>query len=214
MNQQIPVWDILIRLFHWSLALSFFIAYISGEDESLIHIYSGYFIIGLLLFRIVWGFIGTQHARFSDFIYSPKQVTGYLKSLLSGQPQHYIGHNPAGSWMVFALLISLSLTSITGLKLYAVEEGLGPLAYQTAPVSLELISKAHADDDDDEHEYESGKHEDEAEEFWEELHEAFSNLTVFLVFLHIAGVVVASLVHGENLVKAMINGRKQKHEDL
>jgi cytochrome b len=106
--------------------------------------------------------------------------------------------------MVLALLLSLFVVSFSGLKLYAVEEGLGPLA---GPLpSIALVSPAYADDDGDDEDEEDG--ESEGEEFWEEIHEASANFTLFLVFLHIAGVIVSSRLHGENLVKAMFTGRK------
>jgi cytochrome b len=220
-TRQVRVWDPLVRLFHWSLVVSFIVAYFTGEEESLVHVYAGYFIIGLLVFRIVWGFIGARHARFSDFLYSPRRTLGYLKRLLAGQPEHYTGHNPAGGWMIVALLVALALTSWTGLKVYGLE-GYGPLAGNG--MELSLVASAQADDEheeregrEDHEEYENGEehegtgeHEggEEAEEFWEELHEFFANFTVLLIFVHVAGVIVASRLHGENLVRAMITGRK------
>ncbi len=200
---QIPVWDLFIRIFHWSLASLFFIAYLSGDDGETLHVYSGYLIIALITSRIIWGFVGTRHARFNDFVKGPSAVREYFKSLATRKPEHYYGHNPVGGWMVIALIASIILTSYTGLKVYAVEEGLGPLAAKT---QLVLISSAYADGDEyDEHDNE--KH-DEEDEFWEELHEASANFTLFLVFFHIAGVLISSLAHGENLVRAMITGNK------
>ena len=208
----IRVWDPLVRLFHWSLVASFAVAYITGEDESLVHIYAGYIVIGLILFRLLWGFIGTPYARFSSFICSPRRTLDYLKSLRSGHPERFIGHNPAGGWMILALLVSLAITSYTGLELYGAE-GEGPLA---AGTDLSLVAPAHADDnrhdDDDEHEadHEERGHdaEGDAEEFWKEIHEFFANFTLLLIAIHVAGVVVASRMHGENLVRAMLTGCK------
>jgi cytochrome b len=205
MSKEIRVWDPLVRLFHWSLVLSFTIAYLSGEEESNLHIYAGYVVLGLIAFRVLWGLVGTRYARFSDFVTSPATVMRYLKGLLARKPQHYPGHNPAGGWMVIAMLVS-------GLRVYAIEEGLGPLAADTP--ALTLVSTARADDDDDDdhrgHEKNENRHsEDEAaEEFWEELHEVSSNIMLLLIFLHIGGVIVASRMHDEHLVKAMITGKK------
>jgi len=211
--RQVSVWDPLVRLFHWSLVASFVVAYLSGEEESLVHVYAGYFIIGLLAFRVVWGLVGTRYARFSDFLYSPQRTLSYLKGMLSGRPEHYTGHNPAGGWMIIALLVSLALTSYTGLKVYGLE-GEGPLAAGMADISL--VANARADEereDHEEHERHGGHEADEAtEEFWEEVHEFFANFTVLLIFLHVAGVIVASRLHGENLVRAMITGRKNARE--
>ena len=211
-NSEIRVWDPMVRLFHWSLVLTFLISYFTGDEENLLHIYTGYAVLGLIVFRLLWGIIGSRHARFSDFLYSPKKVIEYIKGLLSGKPQHYVGHNPAAGWMVIALLISLFVASISGLKVYAVEEGKGPLAGLTTEFSL--ISSANADDDDDDKEHDEHGYNDEkggekeGDEFWEELHEVSANLTLLLIFLHVAGVIVSSKLHKENLVKAMITGRK------
>jgi len=212
---QIRVWDPLVRLFHWSLVASFAVAYFSGEEESLVHIYAGYSVAGLLAFRLLWGFIGTRYARFSDFLYSPRRTLDYLKGLRSGRPEHFTGHNPAGGWMIIMLLVSLALTTYSGLEVYGLEGG-GPLAGTGAQISL--LASARADDDrheGDEHEgtgaragHDGDEGDESAEEFWEELHELFANFTVFLVLIHVAGVLVAGRLHGENLVRAMITGRK------
>jgi cytochrome b len=198
-TQEIKVWDIAVRLFHWSLVVSFFVAYLSGEDEdSLLHIYAGYVVCGLMPFRILWGFVGTKHARFWDFIYGPATTFSYLKSLLAGKPLHYLGHNPLGGWMVIFLLACLFAVSWSGLEAYA-NEGKGPLAH----TDLILTKNAYAHGD--EHE------EDEQEEehgLWGEVHEALSEFTLALVFVHIFGVIIASIAHRENLVRAMITGRK------
>lgn len=204
----IRVWDPLVRVFHWSLVVAFIVAWLSGEEESLVHVYAGYVILGLVGFRIVWGLVGPRYARFSNFLYSPGRTVSYLRSLLSQNPEHYTGHNPAGGWMIVLLLGSLLVAVYTGLEVYAAE-GQGPLA--GGGPGIELIATARADDDsDDEHE---GDDENEAEEFWEELHEFSANFTLLLVFVHIAGVLVASYVHRENLVRAMVTGRKRSNVD-
>lgn len=209
------VWDPLVRLFHWSLVILFTVAYFTGEEDSLWHIYSGYAIIGLLVFRVLWGLVGPQHARFSDFLYSPRRAWRYLKSLASPRPEHYTGHTPAGGWMILALLVSLALTSVSGLKVYGLE-GHGPLAGTDTGIAIVAPAyaddEAGADDEDEEHEGYGGGAE-QAEEYWEEIHEFFSNLTVLLIFLHVAGVIVASVVHRENLVKAMFTGDKRIKQD-
>jgi cytochrome b len=157
---------------------------------------------------VIWGLIGTRYARFSDFVYSPATVIQYLKGLVARKPKHYTGHNPAGGWMVIAMLLSLFVVTVSGLKVYAIEEGLGPLAGE--PPALTVISVAYADDDDAGHrKNENGHGEDEAaEEFWEELHEVSSNFMLFLIFLHIAAVIISGRLHKENLVKAMFTGKK------
>lgn len=205
-NDSVLVWDILVRIFHWSLVGSFAVAYITAEQEGVWHIYAGYTVLGLITFRLVWGFIGTPYARFRQFLYAPKTLVEYLRSLREPQPKHYLGHNPAGGWMIIALLLCLFVISFSGLKLYAIEEGKGPLAGNP---SMPIITAAQADDD--EYDDDDEKHDDEKhaqEEFWEDIHEFVSHFTLFLIFLHITGVVVASRLHGENLVKAMITGKK------
>jgi cytochrome b len=209
-SKTIRVWDLPVRVFHWSLVILFTLAYFTGDEENQLHIYSGYAVLGLVLLRILWGFIGTRYARFTDFIYKPGSVIEYLKRLKSSSPQRYIGHTPPGGWMILALLASLLVTSATGLQVYGLE-GKGPLAADATTIGV--ISPAYANEDEDErergHSEAAGEQENESdEEFWEELHEFFANLTVLLILLHVAGVVISSRLHGENLVKAMISGRK------
>jgi len=206
MNNEIRVWDVLIRIFHWSLVLGFTIAYFTGEEESNLHIYSGYAVLGLITFRILWGFIGTRYARFSNFVCSPKAVRRYLKSLVLTRPKHYVGHNPAGGWMVIAMLFMLFVITISGLKVYAIEEGLGPLA--GAPPAMVILSSAQANDGEDD------DNEDEAaESYWEEIHEVSSNLMLLLVFLHIGGVIISSRLHNEHFVRAMFTGSKVRRTE-
>ncbi len=198
----IQVWDILIRTFHWSLVVSFVIAYFTAEEENIWHIYSGYAVLGLIIFRVIWGLIGSKYARFGNFIYSPGVVIQYIKELIEKRPKHYVGHNPAGGYMIMALILSLFVVSVSGLKVYAVEEGLGPLALINAEITI--TNNAYADQDEN-----NDGHDDHEEEFWEEIHEVSTNFTLFLIFLHIAGVLVSSRLHDENLVKAMITGKKK-----
>lgn len=199
-EERVKVWDIGVRLFHWTLVLLFAVSYLTGEDESLVHIYAGYGVIALIVFRLVWGGVGTRYARFTDFVRGPRATMDYARSMLSGKPARYLGHNPLGGWMVIALLLSLAGACWSGLEAYAVE-GHGPLAQQESF----FIQSAFADDDEDEEEHDK---ENGGDEFWEEVHEVLSNLTLLLVVLHIAGVVVASVIHREKLVKSMIDGYK------
>jgi len=206
-EQRVKVWDIAVRVFHWSLVVLFFVAYFSGDDESLLHVYAGYGVLALVAFRIVWGLVGTKHARFSDFIYGPAATLQYVKSLLSAKPVHYLGHNPLGGWMAVALVVCLIGACWSGLEVYG-KQGYGPLAKHETRV----VSSAMANDDEKEQRSERGteKGKAEGEEFWGEIHEALSNLTLFLVILHIIGSLIASAVHRENLIKAMITGYKTR----
>lgn len=217
----VKVWDPLVRIGHWSLVIAFFTAYFTEDDFMTQHTWAGYIVGSIVLLRVIWGFIGSKHAKFSDFIYSPKAVFGYLAGLLKRKPQHYVGHNPAGGAMVIALLLSLSATAFTGLALFAVEENAGPLAgviasSDKATPAITIITSAYASEDDDESEVSSNKDSvnKDSEEFWEELHEFFANLTLLLVALHIGGVLLSSYMDKENLIKSMITGRKEIPKDV
>ena len=203
-QQTVKVWDIFVRIFHWSLVIFFTVAYFTGEEESNIHIYSGYIILGLVLSRILWGFIGSKYARFSNFVHSPNVVISYMKRMITSSSPRYIGHNPAGGYMVVAMLVLLLLVTYTGLKVYGLE-GEGPLAQDT---SIIIIPSAQTDNDEVTSE-EILEDDESLEEFWEEVHEVLSNLMVLLIILHILGVIYSGRMHRENLPKAMINGRKK-----
>ncbi len=224
-TKTINVWDPIVRIGHWTLVIAFFTAYLTEDDFMTQHIWAGYIVGGVVLFRILWGLGGTgKYARFSNFIYSPSAIFGYLKGLVQRKPQHYVGHNPAGGAMVIALLLSLCGTVYSGLALYAVEEHAGPFANMygnnsAETPSLSLIStaiakeKSHDGDEDDDNEeeneaIESKEVNEQDEEFWEGLHEFFANFTLLLVALHVSGVILSSWIDKENLVKAMITGKK------
>lgn len=111
---EVRVWDPLLRLFHWSLATLMLIAFLA-EDSAWLHETAGYGVAGLVAFRLGWGLIGPRHARFRDFVTGPDEVKAYLRGLLSGHPRRYLGHNPAGGWMILALLSLTGLTAATGI---------------------------------------------------------------------------------------------------
>ncbi len=123
-TRAIKVWDIPTRIFHWLLAASFVIALATAESERLadIHYLAGYAMAGLIGFRLIWGFVGSRHARFADFWPSPKKLLTYLASLTTGKPQNYIGHNPAGAIAIFLLLGFGLVAAISG---WTTQEGIG-----------------------------------------------------------------------------------------
>jgi cytochrome b len=106
MIQRVLVWDVPTRVFHWLLVISFTVIFLTAESERHrdVHVSLGYILLGLIAFRLVWGFVGTHYARFSSFLFSPARIAAYTSSLIRGKPEHYAGHNPAGSVAVFALL--------------------------------------------------------------------------------------------------------------
>lgn len=201
----IKVWDPLLRCFHWSLVVLFTVAFVTGDEESAVHINAGYAVMALVLFRIVWGFVGSEHARFKDFIFAPATVIRYLKALLGGKPQHYFGHNPAGGYMVVLMLATLLVVTVTGLEVYA-QEGHGPLASNDG---VSIIAVASADGDSVES---RPAGEGDAEEYWKEVHEAAAYFMLALIVMHLMGVAVSSFLHKENLVKAMLTGNKESSQ--
>jgi cytochrome b len=166
----VRVWDPLVRLFHWTLVISFTIAWLTEESKGL-HRGAGYLVLGLVAVRLIWGFVGSRHARFANFVPGPRRLLLYASSLRSGHPPRYLGHNPAGGAMIVLMLAMLITTG-----------GSGWLMTTDAFWGIEWV---------------------------EELHTIAANLTVILVFAHVAGVIFSSLAHRENLLVAMITGRKR-----
>jgi len=112
-RKTIPVWDIGVRLFHWSLVTSVTLSYfvISPRD---MHKFFGYTVVALITFRLIWGLIGPKHARFSNFIPGPRKLLGYLRDIARRVEDRYLGHNPAGAAMIVALLLVLGGIGTTG----------------------------------------------------------------------------------------------------
>jgi cytochrome b len=167
----VAVWDPFVRVFHWSLVGLSALAFATGDEVEWLHLLAGYSIAALVALRVGWGFIGPRHARFGDFVRSPRQVLAYLRDAVRLRAPRHLGHNPAGGVMVLALLAMLAGITATGFMMTT-------------------------------------------DAFWgaqwvEDLHEGLVNATLVLIGLHVVGVIFASLEHGENLVRAMITGRKR-----
>ena len=113
----VRVWDPLVRVFHWSLVAAFCVAWVTGGESEGVHTVMGYAILGLVAVRVVWGIIGTRHARFADFIYSPATVVAFLKDTMALRARRYVGHNPAGGVMVVLLLLGLVAITATGIMM-------------------------------------------------------------------------------------------------
>src|SRR5262245_59854067 len=125
--QMVRVWDPLVRIFHWALVVAFFTAYFTeGDLWRSLHVSAGYTVLGLVLARVLWGVIGSPHARFRDFVVGPRTVVAYLKDMLHGRARRFTGHNPAGGAMIVLMLASLVMTTVSGVALYGADAGLGP----------------------------------------------------------------------------------------
>jgi len=180
-EELVKVWDLPLRIFHWLLVAGFFIAYLTEDELLTVHVWAGYLVAGLLVFRLIWGFAGNEYARFSSFLCSPAQSLAYFKDLVALRTKRYIGHNPAGAAMIVLLLVSLLMTVITGFAVYGADQAAGPLA---------SIGSGN-------------------EKMWEEVHEFFANFTLLLVAAHVIGVAIESYIHRENLARAMVHGYKK-----
>jgi len=110
----IKVWDLVVRVFHWSLVATFVVAWLSGDDFENLHEIAGYAILGLVAIRLLWGVVGSHYARFTQFVPNPGSVTFYLKEILKRRERRYLGHNPAGGAMVVALLFAIIITGGSG----------------------------------------------------------------------------------------------------
>lgn len=168
---KILVWDLPTRIGHWLLAAAFVVAWISGENDDwrAVHIAAGSLMATVVLYRLVWGLIGSRHARFASFLTGPRAALAYLRALASGRAPHSTGHNPAAGYAIVGLLGLTLVTALAGLATH----------------------------------WEVGG------EACEELHEGAATALLVLVAVHLAGVAAGSFAHRENLVRAMVSGRKQ-----
>jgi cytochrome b len=207
--RRVAVWDPVVRYGHWLLVAAFVVACLSAEEESggpdPLHVWGGYVVGIIVILRVLWGFVGPRRARFTDFVCGPVAVIRYLIDLLLGRARRYLGHSPAGGAMVLLLLLSRAATVATGLMAYG-QRGKGPLADDGGTA---VIAAAYADEDEARGRLsaETGRNGGEGEN--SELHGTLANITLALVILHMLGVALASIVHRENLVLAMIDGRKR-----
>jgi cytochrome b len=213
----VAVWDPLVRIVHWLLVAGFVTAYLTEGEPLWVHVWAGYTVGGVVLFRVLWGFVGPRHARFGEFLYGPGKILVYLRDLIGFRSRRYLGHSPAGGAMTLILLLALAVTVGSGLLAYGDEKHAGPLAFLfPAPAALEAENAAdaplfpsldeEADEGDEARDEGPGRREDSQ---FVELHETFVNLTLLLVILHIGGVLLASFAHRENLARAMVTGRKR-----
>jgi cytochrome b len=180
---QVYVWDPFVRLFHWTLVVAFTVAYLTEDDLLTVHVWAGYLVGGLIVARVIWGFVGPEHARFSDFISTPGETLRYVRDLILFRAERHLGHSPGGGAMVIALIVLIAATVVTGLIVYGGDQQAGPLA---------------------------GMFTQEFGESFEEVHEVIANITLAFVIAHIAAVLFASFAHRETLVRAMMTGYKRR----
>ncbi len=184
MKNTVRIWDLPVRINHWLVVLSFSIAFLTHDSDRFLffHILSGYIFGLLIIFRLIWGVTGTQYAKFNSFSFSFTSVINYLKGLMNGTAMRHIGHNPAGGWAIFIILILGFILVLTGILVEAGEENYGIFA-AFVPYSLAQIAR--------------------------EPHEIIAFLLLALVGVHALGVIAESIFHKENLVWSMISGNKE-----
>lgn len=179
------IWDLPLRVFHWSMVITVTIAGITGyflEEWWLdVHVYAGYSIGCLLAFRLIWGFIGSYYSRFHSYPLKYKKAISHLKNMIQGKSASYTGHNPVGAWMIVGLLSCLSLLIITGMVVWGGQENHGPLAH--------LVG------------YKVG-------DFSEDIHGIIANILMFAIAIHISGVFVETYFLKHPVINAMITGKK------
>jgi cytochrome b len=184
----IKVWDLPVRIFHWAIFLLLVFQLVSGKMGGSMmawHAYSGYGMLVLVIFRILWGFAGSTHARFASFLAGPAKTLRFAKRLFSREAVPQVGHNPLGGWMVIALLLSLALQALSGLFANDGAAFEGPLAMLAGFELSTSLTHFHR---------------------W--------NLRVLLVLagLHIAAVFFHLLVKREDLMGTMFTGMKRVPE--
>lgn len=183
-GKPVQVWDLPVRLVHWLLVVLVATSWITSEiggNAMTYHMWSGYAILTAVVFRIVWGFVGSRHARFASFVKGPAEVIAYVRGLSSQRSYSYLGHNPLGGWSVLAMLASLLVQASTGL--FANDEIFteGPLASRVSVETSILLTTVHR-------------------------YNFYVLLT--LIALHLGAIAYYFVVKRENLVAAMISGRK------
>ena len=183
---KIQVWDLPTRLFHWVLValvcVSAMVGYYAPEWWLGSHVLSGYGIAILIVLRLVWAVFGSEYSRVSNFAYSPSEVVRHLRGVLRLRPPHYVGHNPTGSMMIFALVIVLIAIVATGLLSLGGQEKQGPLAGLTSYAAGDAANVVHG---------------------------YLVDALMIMVAGHVSGVIAESLMDRENLVRAMIEGTKR-----
>ena len=183
MTEKRLVWDLPLRLFHWLLVASMVASYITAKfiDDRQWHFYVGYWTLGLLIFRILWGFLGPRHARFTNFVRSPSAIWLYFKGLLQKGSSPSIGHNPVGGLMVLVMLVLMTIQAVTGLFTTDAVIWAGPYNPAVSESTASLLSTVH---------------------YWN------FNFILAAVGLHVAAIVFYAFYKNQNLVVPMLHGHK------
>lgn len=189
-TKRIPVWDPVVRTFHWGLVAAVTVALATGflKTASLLdlHVAAGTLIGVLLALRIVWGFTGTTYARFASFVVSPPALLRHVAAMLRGRAKPHVGHNPLGGWMIVSLMTTLTVLLVTGVAVLGGVLKAGPLApFASFATGRQL----------------------------KELHELAAFALLALIALHVAGIVIESLRTRESLIVAMLRGWKHQRAD-
>lgn len=182
---RVKVWDLPTRLFHWTLAVLVLLQYGTAEWHWLDmdwHFRFGYATLALLLFRVVWGFVGSRTSRFTDFMRGPRRVAGYLHEMWADSGIRTLGHNPLGGWSIMALLLCLALQVATGLFASDDITVFGPLNARVSEDTAALLTS---------------------------IHKVNQNVLLALVVLHVCTVLFYLLVRRDNLIAPMLHGFKR-----
>jgi cytochrome b len=186
-GRPIQVWDLPTRVFHWllvTLVVASFVSVKIGGVWMQYHVWSGYAVLGLLIFRMAWGFAGGRHARFSAFVRGPGVVLRYTRCLLQPEAPRHLGHNPLGGWSVLAMLLALSVQAVTGL--FANDD-----IFTEGPL-YPWVSKATSD-------------------WLTHIHKLNQGVILLLVGVHVMAVLFYLIMKHENLIQPMFTGRKHWH---
>ncbi len=182
------VWDAPTRLFHWAIVLLMAFSYVSVQREWIqLHFLSGYTVLALLLFRLVWGFVGSETSRFRQFVRSPVAALRHIAAFRAREPDTEIGHNAAGGWAVLAMLAALLIQAGTGLFSNNDIDAQGPLAYHVSKRTSDWLTGLHGTS------------------FW---------VLLGLTALHVLAIIAYAVVKRHDLVRAMVTGRKRLPANL
>lgn len=188
--REVKLWDPLLRGFHWLLAFFVIAAWLLGNygpTSMTLHFWCGYMVTFLLAFRLIWGFVGPEPARFSSFLRGPKAVSGYMQHMFLRQPSYWPGHNPLGALSVIAMLAALVAQVLTGMM--SESENFidaGPLASSVSSATRKAAKSYH---------------------------EFGANLILLLVLLHVGVILFYRFWKREDLIKPMVDGRKMVRRD-